>query len=265
MSSVSMLRVNEREKAVDGVPVAAPVVVVVPTYNEASNIPELLRGLFSLGVPNLEILLVDDGSPDGTAELAEHLSPQYGGQVHVMRRREKQGLGTAYIAGFSWALEHGAGYVVEMDADLSHSPEYIVAFLARMEDHDVAVGSRWTAGGGTDPEWGFGRRLLSRGASLYCRLVLGLKVRDTTTGFKCFRRSALEKLVLGRIESQGFAFQVEVAYACQLAGCRVVEVPIRFRQRARGQSKMSSRIIVEAFWRVLAMRRRRRMAPAAVR
>ena len=230
--------------------------IVIPTYNEAANLPELLRRIMALGVPGLEVLVVDDNSPDGTAELAERLSGGYGGRVSVLRRPAKMGLGTAYVSGFSMAIQRGADYVIEMDADLSHSPEYIPQLLSSMADWDVAVGSRWTAGGGADPEWALARRLLSRGASAYSRLVLGLRVRDTTTGFKCFRRQALDGLHLEGIKSQGFAFQVEMAYACQRKGYRVVEVPIKFRSRAQGRSKMSPRIILEALWRVAAMRLR---------
>ena len=228
--------------------------IVIPTYNEAANLPELLRQIMALGVPDLDVLFVDDNSPDGTAELAERLSDSYGGRVSVLRRPAKMGLGTAYVTGFSTAIQRGAAFVVEMDADLSHSPEYIPQLLSRMADWDVAVGSRWTAGGAVDTQWSLARRLLSRGASAYSRLVLGLQVRDTTTGFKCFRRQALDGLRLDGIKSQGFAFQVEMAYACQRKGFRVVEVPIIFRSRAEGRSKMSLGIILEALWRVAAIR-----------
>ncbi|MEE9285953.1 MAG: polyprenol monophosphomannose synthase [Dehalococcoidia bacterium] len=233
------------------------VLVVIPTYNEAENLPELLRRLMALDLPGLEVLLVDDSSPDGTADLAERLSADYGGRVRVLRRPAKMGLGTAYVAGFAEALRAGADLVVEMDADLSHAPEYIPEMVNRMDRYDVVVGSRWTAGGGADPGWGLGRRLLSRGGSLFARLVLRLRVADTTTGFKCFRRQALEQLDLAKIKSQGFAFQVEMAHACQRRGHRVTEIPIRFADRVRGESKMSLRIVLEALWRVLAIRFRR--------
>ena len=228
--------------------------VVIPTYNEVGNLPELLRQIMAQPLPGVEVLIVDDNSPDGTAQEAERQAERYGGRVHVLRRPGRMGLGTAYVEGFRWALDHGADYVAEMDADLSHGPEYLPALVSAMGDHDVAVGSRWTAGGGADRGWGLGRRALSRGGSLFARLVLGLKVKDATTGFKCFRREALQALDLGGVKSQGFAFQVEMAYACQRKGLRVVEVPIRFRTRARGRSKLSARIILEALWRVVAIR-----------
>ena len=234
--------------------------IVIPTYNEAANLPELLRQVMALGGPGLEVLFVDDSSPDGTADLADRLSGDYGGRVRVLRRPAKMGLGTAYVAGFSAAIQAGADFVIEMDADLSHWPGYIPQLLSEMADCDVAVGSRWVKGGGADRQWGLGRRLLSWGGALYCRLVLGLRVKDATTGFKCFRRQALEGLHPERMRSQGFAFQVEMAYACQRQGYRVVEVPIIFKIRAQGRSKMSLRIVLEGFWRVLAIR----FGPSAV-
>lgn len=210
----------------------------------------------ALGIPGLRVLFVDDNSPDGTADLAERLGAQYQGRISVLRRPTKMGLGTAYIAGFPRALAGGATHVVEMDADLSHSPEDVPRLLAQMATYDVAVGSRWVKGGGVGEDWGLLRRLVSRGGSRYARFVLGLRVLDVTTGFKCFRREALAGIDFSRIKSQGFAFQVEVAWACQRRGCRVTEIPIRFANRSHGKSKMSLRIFVEAMWRVLAIRLR---------
>ena len=233
-------------------------IAVIPTYNEAANLPDLLKRTMAAVPDGLEILLVDDNSPDGTAQVAQDLSAEYGGRVSVYQRPGKQGLGSAYIAGFSEAISRGPDYVLEMDADLSHAPEDIPRLLERMSDHEVAVGSRWTPGGGAEESWGWPRRLLSRGGSVYSRALLRLKVRDTTTGFKCFRREALERLDLGSIRSEGFAFQVEMAYACQRKGYRVAEVPIVCRHRAAGRSKMSAGIVVEALWRVLAIRFRPR-------
>ena len=232
------------------------VIVVIPTYNEAENLPELLRQIMSQGVEGLEVLLVDDNSPDGTADLAEKLIDELGGKVRVLRRPGKLGLGTAYLEGFAEALVSGADHVIEMDADLSHSPRYIPELLDKMRDFDVAIGSRWTLGGGVDSGWSLARRFLSLGASLYCRIILGLEVKDTTTGFKCFRRQALKGLDLVRVNSHGFAFQVEVAYLCQRKGYRITEVPILFQRRGHGVSKMSIGIILEALWRVLAIRLR---------
>ena len=233
---------------------AGSVVVVIPTYNESENLPELVERLMGLGLPGLQILFVDDNSPDGTADLAESLSSRHDGRIHVLRRPGKMGLGTAYVDGFGRALEMEADYIMEMDADLSHAPEYIPVMLELARQSDVVVGSRWTSGGGADPSWGLVRRMLSQGGSQYARLILGLDVRDTTTGFKCFRREALAGLDLQRIKSSGFGFQVEIAYACKRKGYRVVEAPIRFTDRARGTSKMSLGIVLEAFWRVLVIR-----------
>lgn len=232
------------------------VVVVTPTYNEAENLPLLVARLMALNVPGLELLVVDDGSPDGTAQVAERLGAEHGGRVRVLRRARKMGLGSACVAGFTEALRTGAEYVVQMDADLSHAPEAVPAMLARARDADVVVGSRWAPGGGVEAGWGLPRRLLSWGGSQYVRVALGLHVRDTTTGFKCLRREALERLDIRRMRSQGFAFQVEAAWACQRLGLRVIEHPITFGMRAHGRSKMSLRIIAEALWRVLALRMR---------
>lgn len=230
--------------------------VVIPTYNEAESLPELVQRIMALGLPGLRILFVDDNSPDGTADLAEELSARYEGKIQVLRRPSKLGLATAYVDGFRHALGAGARYIIEMDADLSHAPEYIPGMLALARLKDVVVGSRWIRGGGVDPSWGLGRRLLSRGGSWYSRTILGLTVRDATTGFKCFRREALAGLDLSQIKSSGFAFQVEMAYLCHRKGHRVAEVPIRFADRARGHSKMSPSIIAEAFFRVLMLRLR---------
>ena len=228
--------------------------MVIPTYNEAANLPKLAASVMALNIPGLGLLFVDDNSPDGTAEVAEALGAKYEGGVSLLRRPDKQGLGPAYRAGFAAALARGADYVVQMDADLSHSPEYLPVFLQKMADYDVVVGSRWTRGGGADGSWGLGRRLLSRGAAAYARLMLGLRVEDPTTGFKCFRNEALRGLQLETVGSHGFGFQVEVAFACQCKGYRVAEVPIIFRSRDEGRSKMSLAIIFEAFWRVIAIR-----------
>ncbi len=234
------------------------VVVVTPTYNEARNLPRLVERLMALGIPGLEVLVVDDASPDGTAEVAERLGAEHGGRVRVLRRGAKLGIGSAYVAGFEEALRAGAGYVIQMDADLSHAPESIPGMLERAREADVVAGSRWVRGGGVEAGWGIGRLLLSRGGSLFARLALGLRVKDATTGFKCFRREALAGLDLRAVRSHGFAFQVEVAWACQRRGYRVVEHPIRFAKRGSGRSKMSPWIVAEALWRVAAIGLRRR-------
>ncbi len=225
--------------------------VVTPTYNEAENIRDIVAALFALGIDGAEILIIDDNSPDGTGKIADQMAAASGGRIHVLHRRGKQGLGTAYVLGFRYALDHGADYIVEMDADFSHSPSYIPVMIEALKECDVAVGSRYIKGGGVDSRWSLFRRFLSWwGNSVYARLVLGLSVHDATAGFKCFRRSALAGLDLDKIRSQGYAFQVEVAYACDKKGYRVKEIPILFPDRAKGKSKMSAVIALEAAWRV---------------
>ncbi len=233
------------------------VAVVVPTYNEAENLPELFARLSSLGVPGLRLIIVDDGSPDGTADLASNLESEFAGSVEVVRRSSKQGLGTAYVDGFRRALASDADRVVQMDADLSHSPEYLPAMLNALGDADVVVGSRYAKGGGVDDSWGLSRRLLSSLGNLGIRLVGGLSVRDATSGFKAFRASALSRLDMSEFRCAGFGFQAEVAHSCQRLGLRVVEQPILFVDRTKGRSKMSAFIVLEAIWRLLPYRFRR--------
>lgn len=221
--------------------------VVIPTYNEAENIRPMTAALLALGLPDLTILFVDDDSPDGTGQIADELAAQYPGRVYVLHRTGPRGLGRAYIAGFRWALDHGADYVIQMDCDFSHSPSYIPQFLERIRDYDVVVGSRYVKGGKIDERWGWGRWLLSWWAnSVYTRLVLGCKVRDVTAGFKCWRRETLENIDLGRIRSQGYVFQVEMAYVTERLGYRVLEIPIYFEDRRIGHSKMTVPIKIEA-------------------
>jgi dolichol-phosphate mannosyltransferase len=232
--------------------------VVMPTYNEADNLVQIVAELMTLDLAALEILIIDDNSPDGTGQMADQLAAQYADRVHVIHRRGKMGLGTAYVTGFRHALESGADYVVQMDADFSHSPSYIPAFLEAMRDCDLVVGSRYVPDGGVDERWSPWRRFLSWGGNVYARLVTGLRIRDATGGFRCFRQQALRQLDLDRIRSEGYAFQIEVAYACQKSGLRLCEIPIYFEDRSMGLSKMSSRIILEAMWRVWQMRWRYR-------
>lgn len=228
--------------------------VVMPTYNEADNLVKIVAELMTLGLDELEILIVDDNSPDGTGQIAEELATEYGNRVHAIHRQGKMGLGTAYITGFRYALDNDAEYVIQMDADFSHSPSYIPLFLEKMRECDVVIGSRYAAGGRVDERWSPWRRFLSWGGNSYARVVTGLGIRDTTGGFRCFRRQALLDLNLDRIRSEGYAFQIEVAYACQKKGLRLCEIPIYFEDRSMGLSKMSSRIILEAMWRVWQMR-----------
>ena len=238
-------------------PVDGAVAVVIPTYNEASNLSELTDRLFALGIPNTRLIIVDDNSPDGTAEVAKNLAEKFDKRVEVIERPAKLGLGTAYVEGFSRALGDGADYVLQMDADLSHAPEYIPAFLETLRRADVVVGSRYTRGGGVDETWSLWRRGLSYLANLGIRMVTGLKVRDATTGFKGFQRGALSSLKLAEFKCKGFGFQAEVAYACQRQGFDVVEYPITFVDRTKGRSKMSTFIALEAIWYLLLLRWRR--------
>jgi dolichol-phosphate mannosyltransferase len=229
--------------------------VVMPTYNEAENLAKMAEAIFGLDVPGLEILVVDDNSPDGTGRLADELGSTYSGRLQVLHRQEKQGLGRAYVAGFTHALEQGADYIVEMDADFSHSPSYLPVMVGKMAEYDVVVGSRYVPGGSVDASWSAYRKLLSWwGGHVYAPLVLGLSVHDATTGFKCFRRKALAGIVLESVRSNGYAFQVEMAYICQRKGYRVCELPIHFVDRTTGTSKMNWRISAEAMWRVWQIR-----------
>ncbi|HEY4279438.1 MAG TPA: polyprenol monophosphomannose synthase [Conexibacter sp.] len=238
--------------------------VIVPTYNEAATIERLVRAvagqLATVAPGRHRVLVVDDGSPDGTGSIAEQLGAELG-VVEVLRRPGKGGLGQAYLAGFRHALAGGADILCEIDADLSHDPRYLPDLLRAAERADVVLGSRYVRGGGVT-DWGLTRRLISRGGCLYARAVLRLPQHDLTGGFKAIRRQVLEAIELESVRSQGYVFQVEITYRAVLAGFRVVEVPIVFRDRVDGDSKMSARIAVEATWRVPQLRR---SAPAALR
>jgi dolichol-phosphate mannosyltransferase len=227
--------------------------LILPTYNEAENIEPLLAAVRDKLPAGARILVVDDGSPDGTGAIAQRLAAGQEG-LSVLHRPRKEGLGPAYIAGFRAALEGGAGLIVEMDSDFSHEPAYLPRLLKAMEEGaDVAIGSRYVAGGGVG-DWGPMRRAISRGGSAYARLVLGIQIRDATAGFKCFRREVLETIGLDSVQSRGYAFQVELTYRALQRGFRVVEVPIVFRDRRVGSSKMSRAIVAEAIWRVPLLR-----------
>jgi dolichol-phosphate mannosyltransferase len=225
--------------------------VVVPTYNELENLPELVGRLDALGLA-LEVLIVDDNSPDGTGKLAEQLAAARP-WLHVMHRPGKQGLGTAYVAGFRYALENGFDVVGEMDADLSHDPAYLPSMLRALDGADFVLGSRYVPGGGTR-NWGALRKLISRGGSLYAQLILGIGVRDVTGGFKLFRRHVLENLGLDTVRSNGYSFQVEMTYRAIRKGYRVVEVPIVFEDRRVGKSKLSRQVVLEAMLMVPRLR-----------
>ncbi|MBO3102703.1 polyprenol monophosphomannose synthase [Cellulomonas fengjieae] len=225
------------------------VLVVVPTYDERENLPGALDRLRA-HVPDADVLVVDDGSPDGTGELAEKIAEREVAadgvqRVHVLHRAGKLGLGTAYVAGFSWALERGYDVVVEMDADGSHRAEDLPRLLAALADADLVLGSRWVPGGSV-VNWPVSRHVLSRGANTYTRLALGIPLRDATGGFRAYRAGLLRGLRLDDVASQGYCFQVDMAWRAVRAGARVVEVPVTFVERALGQSKMSRAIVVEA-------------------
>jgi len=233
--------------------------LILPTYNEAANIEAIIGAagavLAKAAPEGFRVLVVDDGSPDGTGEKADRLAGEHS-WLGVLHRSEKTGIGPAYVAGFRHALEHGAGLLMEMDSDFSHEPADLARLLAAVrEGADLALGSRYVPGGGVS-DWGVLRRVISAGGSMYARVVLGLRVRDLTGGFKCFRREVLEAIDLDRVRSQGYAFQVELTYRAVQGGFRVVEVPIIFRDRQHGDSKMSWRIAAEAMWLVPAMRLR---------
>jgi dolichol-phosphate mannosyltransferase len=235
--------------------------LILPTYDEAENIEAVVRAadtvLARAAPEGHRILVVDDGSPDGTGQIADRLAAELDA-VEVLHRTERNGLGPAYLAGFAHALAKGATHVMEMDSDLSHDPADLPRLLQATRDGaDLALGSRYVEGGGVT-DWGVLRRCVSQGGSWYARVVLGLKVRDLTGGFKCFRREVLEALDLPTVRSKGYAFQVELTYRAVLAGFRVVEVPIVFRDRRLGQSKMSWRIAAEAMLLVPRLRKRRR-------
>ncbi len=231
--------------------------VVVPTYNEAENLRQMTTALLNLPVSDLDILIIDDDSPDGTGKLADDLSREFAPRVSVLHRPAKSGLGTAYLNGFTRAMQNGADYIAQMDADFSHSPEYLPKFLDFIDKYDVVVGSRYVPGGKLDERWSFGRYLLSWWAnSVYVRLILGLKVQDATAGFKLWRRSALEKINLDRVRANGYVFQVELAYLSEQNGLRILEYPIYFEDRRIGQSKMDMRVKWEAASHVWEIRSR---------
>ena len=234
---------------------APEVWVVLPTYNEAENLERISAAILERLPDSRRLLIVDDDSPDGTGRIADRLAAA-SEDVAVLHRRKKEGIGPAYIAGFRQALAGGARLIIEMDADFSHDPAYLPQLLRAIESADLVIGSRYVPGGGVT-DWGPVRRFVSRGGSSYARKVLGLEIRDLTGGFKCFRREVLEAIDLDDVDAKGYAFQVEMTYRAITAGFRVVEIPIVFRDRTEGNSKMSRAIFAEAVWRVPAMRLRR--------
>jgi dolichol-phosphate mannosyltransferase len=220
--------------------------VIVPTFNEADNLPALAAELWALPVPDLKLLIVDDASPDGTGQVGEELASRRPGKMMVIHRPGKMGIGSAYITGFKAALAAGAEAVVQMDADFSHSPAYLPEFLERLEHEDAVFGSRYVKGGQVDERWSVGRVMLSWFGNAYARAILGLPVRDATGGFRMWRRETLLGMPLDRVRSNGYVFQVEMAYLAHRLGYHILELPIYFEDRRIGQSKMSFQIQVEA-------------------
>lgn len=242
-----MSEANPTGAGSEGYPGVGRVLVVIPTYNEAENI-RLITGRVRKAVPAVDILVADDNSPDGTGAIADELAAA-DSHVHVLHRPGKQGLGAAYVAGFGWARERGYDAVVEMDADGSHAPEELVRLLDAARDADVVIGSRWVPGGRA-VDWPAHRLLLSRGASIYTRIALGLPLRDATAGYRVYRMSVLDKIDVDSVVSQGYCFQIDLGWRSHRNGFRIVEVPITFADREHGVSKMSSSIVREAFVRV---------------
>ncbi|MDR1904569.1 MAG: glycosyltransferase family 2 protein [Treponema sp.] len=226
--------------------------ICVPTYNEAENIEEFITAVFAGCPPETHILVIDDNSPDGTAAIVETLITRYPARLHLLNRPEKQGLGRAYLAAFAWGRSRGYDAFLEMDADFSHNPGYIPVMIKEIKTHDVVIGSRNIKGGGVEG-WSAARNCISKGGSLYSRLVLGCPIKDLTGGFNMWTKAALDKIDLSSIISKGYAFQVEMKYRAYSAGCRIKEVPILFADRKRGKSKMSKKIFAEALiniWKI---------------
>ena len=227
--------------------------VCVPTYNERNNLPQILPAIL-LQDPRLDVLVIDDGSPDGTGDLADRMAADES-RIQVLHRAAKEGLGRAYLAGFRWALDAGYDYVLEMDADFSHDPKFLPAFMDAIQDADLVIGSRYSQGVNVI-NWPMARLLLSLGANQYAKFVTGLRVDDLTGGFKCFRRAALEAIDFSRVRSNGYAFQIEMSFRAWKKGFRIKEIPIVFTDRVEGQSKMSKKIVREAIWMVWSLRLR---------
>ncbi len=226
--------------------------VIIPTYNESVNIDQIISRVLEQD-PRIEILVVDDNSPDGTAAIVDAIASRQP-RVHILHRPGKQGLGTAYVAGFQWALERDYEYVFEMDADFSHDPKHLPEFLRAVRDADLVLGSRYLRGRVTVVNWPMPRLLLSYFANIYARVVTGLKLYDATGGFKCFRRRVLERIDLASVRSNGYAFQIEMSFRASRLGFRIVEIPIVFVDRLDGTSKMSGTIVREAVWMVWRLR-----------
>jgi dolichol-phosphate mannosyltransferase len=241
----------------EGYPAVGRVLVIIPTYNEAENV-QIIVDRVRTAVPAVDVLIADDNSPDGTGAIADEISAA-DSQVHVMHRAGKQGLGMAYLAGFAWARERSYDAVVEMDADGSHAPEQLPDLLNALTEADLVIGSRWVKGG-TVVNWPLHRLILSRGANLYTRMAMGMPIKDATGGYRAYRMTALDKMDVDTVASQGYCFQIDLAWRAHRNGFRVAEVPIRFAERERGASKMSSSIVREALWLVTMWGTKARLA-----
>ncbi len=228
-------------------------IVVIPTYNESENLQKIIPIILNLA-ENFQILIVDDNSPDGTGKIADQFASRYSGRVHVLHRQEKKGLGQAYVAGFKQALTHKSDYIIQMDADFSHDPEELVKFFDKMETYDIVIGSRYINGQISVVNWSLKRLLLSYFASIYVRIITGMKMWDTTAGFKCWRREVLENINLDAVQSDGYSFQIEMNWRSHKKGYKIGEMPIIFMDRHSGTSKMTMKIIREAVWRVWSLR-----------
>jgi dolichol-phosphate mannosyltransferase len=226
--------------------------VIVPTYNERENIPRIVPRILSQD-ERLDVLVVDDNSPDGTGDIVDELAAEEP-RVHVLHRAGKQGLGKAYLAGFRWALERKYDYIFEMDADFSHDPSHLPEFLAAIQDADLVLGSRYRQGKVTVVNWPMSRLILSYAANIYARAITGLQLGDATGGFKCFRRKVLEAIPLDKVQSNGYAFQIEMSFRAWKRKFRIIEIPIVFHDRTEGESKMSKGIVREAIWMVWRLR-----------
>jgi dolichol-phosphate mannosyltransferase len=225
--------------------------VIIPTYNEKENVRGIVAAVLEQS-PHVEVLIVDDGSPDGTGDLVVEMQKTES-RLHLLRRTGKLGLGTAYLAGFKWGLARDYAFIMEMDADFSHDPKEIPNFLKTIAEADLVLGSRYTEGAIRVVNWPLSRLMLSKGASLYVRIITGMPVMDPTGGFKCFRRHVLESIDLDKIKSNGYAFQIEMSYQTWMRGFRIREIPITFTDRLAGKSKMSGQIVREALWMVWGM------------
>ncbi len=226
------------------------ITIVLPTYNESENLPILFEAIFANHIPDLSLLIVDDNSPDGTGKLAEELADKYPGKVSVRHRKEKAGLGSAYLYGFGEAIKAGADVIGQMDSDLSHPPEKLPAMIDKLQGCDIAVGSRYIPGGSVDKDWPLWRKALSRWGNFYAKTILSLPLKDTTGGFRMWKREALEKMPLDRIRSNGYIFMVEMAHVANQIGLKFGEVPIYFADRQLGNSKMNFKIQLEAAFRL---------------